>query len=88
MNLEIECDGKAEFFEEPENYLATMHINGVPHHLMLFPVQDEEGYQQAADVRCDDWLEGMEKIDGDSEPFLTIEIDGKPHVAVLTPFKR
>jgi hypothetical protein len=94
MRVQIDCPhGETE--EIPNDtkgwapyHNATVYINDVPHHLALIPLCVNTPRRQVAGYGFTKWFRGMQAIDKPECGYQTIDVDGVPHVACLTPFER
>lgn len=72
--------------------LATLYINGIPHHLEAIEVDPDQlahesgGFIQPVNDAFSDSIDAMGVINGGEAYFHTTMINGKPYVLNMTPY--
>jgi hypothetical protein len=83
VSLDIRITTMPEY-DDNDQYIGGCLINGVPHHITLFPVVGENGEQDAAPGHHDRF-DALQDFEADVVGFLPLTIDDTAYLCVITP---
>jgi len=69
---------------DDDQYIGVCLINGVPHHITLFPVVGGDGEQDAAPGHHDRF-DALQDFEADVVSFMPLTVGDKAYLCVITP---
>lgn len=71
-------------YDDDDQYIGACLINGVPHHITLFPVVGDDHKQDAVPGHHDR-LDALRDFEADVVGFMPLTADDKAYLCVITP---